>query len=345
MKSKKILFVCGSLNQTKMLFQISEYLKDYDCYFTPMYTDGFLEILRILKMLEFTPLGGKHKQNTESFLSEMKVKMDYKGKNNKYDLVFLSSDLIVQNNLKSYKKVLVQEGMTDPENLMYYLVKYLKLPRYLASTSTTGLSDEYDYFCVASEGYKELFISKGVNQEKILVTGIPNYDNLNHYRTNELDLKDFVLVATSDARETLKLENRKAFIKEAVRIANGKLLVFKLHPNENYKRAIREINKYAPGSVIKTDCDINYLIANCSTLITKYSTVVYTGIALGKKVYSYFDIDALNKLCPIQNNGTSAEKIAEAGIKLLENETQKSFTGDNITKRYDDNFEIIFNYK
>ena len=30
-------------------------------------------------------------------------------------------------------------------------------------------------FCVASEGYRDLFISKGVKPEKIYVTGIPNF--------------------------------------------------------------------------------------------------------------------------------------------------------------------------
>jgi hypothetical protein len=39
--------------------------------------------------------------------------------------------------------------------------------------------------------------------------------------------------------------------------------------------------------------------------------VVYTGIALGKKVHSWFDVDELKKLAPIQNGGISAQKIAQ----------------------------------
>jgi len=37
---------------------------------------------------------------------------------------------------------------------------------------------------------------------------------------------------------------------------------------------------------------------------------VYTGIALGKKVHSWFDTEKLYRLMPIQNHGTSAENIA-----------------------------------
>jgi len=59
------------------------------------------------------------------------------------------------------------------------------------------------------------------------------------------------------------------------------------------------------------------MIANCSVLITKYSSAVYVGIALGKEVYSDFDIDELRRLCPIQNNGTSAYEIARIAKRYL----------------------------
>ena len=53
------------------------------------------------------------------------------------------------------------------------------------------------------------------------------------------------------------------------------------------------------------------MIANCVELITQFSTLVYVGIVLGKKVHSYFDVDELYRLTPMQNGGTSAQKIAE----------------------------------
>ena len=59
------------------------------------------------------------------------------------------------------------------------------------------------------------------------------------------------------------------------------------------------------------------MIANCDALITKYSTVVYTGIALGKKVYSDYDLEELKKMLPLQNGGISAKNIAVKARELL----------------------------
>jgi hypothetical protein len=269
-------------------------------------------------LLDFTVLGGVFKEQTENYLEENNLRIDYKGKWHYYDLVFTCSDLVIPSSIKDKKIVLVQEGMTDPENFMYYLVKWFGLPRYLASTSTSGLSDEYDKFCVASQGYKDLFIRKGVKAAKIAVTGIPNFDNLKQYLDNDFPYRNYVLVATSDARETYKFENRTKFLKKAVEIAGYKKLIFKLHPNENFDRAKKEIEKYAPGSIVYTEGNINEMIANCDILITQYSTVVYTGIVLGKKVFSYFDYGELVKQVPLQNSGTSAEKIAAVGRELVE---------------------------
>ncbi len=222
--------------------------------------------------------------------------------------------------IRNKKVILIQEGMTDPENWVYHLVRRFKLPRYLASTSTNGLSQQYNYFCVASEGYRDFFQSKGIAEEKLVVTGIPNFDNAAQYLDNDFPFKNYVLVATSDARETFKRDNRPAFIRDCVEIANGRPLIFKLHPNENVKRATAEIHQHAPGSLIYADGDINPMIANCDVLICQYSTVVYTGLALGKEVHSYFDVDMLREMMPLQNGGTSGRNIAEVCRRLLNEE-------------------------
>ncbi|MDX9923145.1 MAG: CDP-glycerol glycerophosphotransferase family protein [Ignavibacteriaceae bacterium] len=315
---KKILFIGGSVNQTSMMHQISLKMEDCDSYFSPYYGDGYIDFFAKRGVLDFSILGGEFKKSTENYLNSNNLKIDYQGKENNYDLVFTGSDLIIPKNILDKRIILVQEGMTDPENFMFHLVKHLGLPRWMASTSVTGLSDLYDILCVASEGYKELFIRKGVKPEKIVVTGIPNFDNLKTYLNNNFPMKNFVLVATSDSRETFKYENRKKFILDCVKIANGKQLIFKLHPNENFKKATKEINKYAPDALVYTSGDINEMIANCDILITKYSSVSYVGISLGKVVHSYFDIEELKRLTPIQNNGTSAERIAKIALHLLE---------------------------
>ena len=262
-------------------------------------------------------------QNTLRYLKENNLNIDDEGKQNDYDLVFTCSDMLIPKNIRDKKIILVQEGMTDPENWGYHLAKKLNFPRWLGGTSTTGISNTYEIFCVASEGYKDLFVSKGANPEKIVVTGIPNFDNCAQFLENDFPHKGFVLVATSDMRETFKFENRRKFIEKAVSIASGKQIIFKLHPNEDYERAIEEINKFAPGSIVFHKEKIDPMIANCDVLLTRFSSVVYIGLALGKEVYSDFDLEELKKLVPLQNGGTSAANIANIARKTLES-TEKS---------------------
>lgn len=318
MQNKKILYMGGSLNQTTMLHQVSKHLSEYEHFFTAYYSDGIEKVFAKLGLLDFSVLGGKFREQTESFFNKNNLAIDYEGKQNDYDLVIICSDLIIPKNIVNKKIVMVQEGMTDPENVFYHLVKKLKIPRYFGGTAATGLSNVFTYFCVASEGYKELFINKGVKPEKLIVTGIPNFDNCNQYLDNDFPYKNYCLVCTSDARETLKFENRKKFILDAVNFSEGKQMIFKLHPNESLPRAAREINKYAPGSIILNSGNTNHMIANCDILVTSYSSVVYVGLALGKKVYSSFKLEYLKKLLPVQNGGQSAKNIADISRLMLE---------------------------
>ncbi|MEO8666677.1 MAG: hypothetical protein ABI462_14380 [Ignavibacteria bacterium] len=309
-----------------MLHQISMCLPGCEHFFSAYYSDGIEKLTASFGVLDFTVLGGKFKEHTENYLKKNKLALDYEGKINNYDLVVICSDLIVPKNIRSKKIVMVQEGMTDPENVFYHIVKKVKIARYFGGTAATGLSDSYHVFCVASEGYKELFMRKGVKEEKILVTGIPNFDNCIQFTNNNFPHKNYTLVCSSDSRETLKFENRKKFILNAVKLSEGKKMIFKLHPNENVPRATREINKWAPGSLIFSSGNTNEMIANCDILVTLFSTVVYVGLALGKKVYSAFDLEEIKKLLPIQNGGTSAKKIAGICVTILQ---EKTITANN----------------
>lgn len=308
---KKILFICGSINQTSQMHAVSRHLPEFDHYFTPYYADGLVEFLRARKLLEFTILGQKLTARCLAYLRTHDLQIDFGGKLHDYDLVLTCSDLIIPGNIRHEKVVLLQEGMTDPENLLYHLVKTLRLPRYLASTSTTGLSHAYDYFCVASEGYRDHFIRKGVRPDRIRVTGMPNFDNCEQFRDNDFPHRNFVLVATSDMRETFKYENRKGFIRKCMAIADGRQLIFKLHPNEHVDRATREIKELVPDALVYPTGNIEHMIANADVLVTRLSSCVYVGMALGKEVFSDFDIETLQQLTPIQNGGISSRIVAE----------------------------------
>ena len=318
--NKKILHIGGTYNQITQLHKIALELPEYDHFFSPQYCDGMLNVMQKLGWLDFTTPGRPWVERIRKYIIFQQLNLDYGGISGPYDLTLITTDLIVPMNIRKGKVILVQEGMTDPENAAYHLVKLFPfLPMWIASSSTNGLSDLYDIFCVASEGYRDFFIEKGVRREKIIVTGIPNFDNCRQFLKNRFPLKGYVLVCTSDSRETFKIENRPHFIRRAFEFARGRQLVFKLHPNENVVRVTKEIETYAPGALIFATGPVEEMIANCSVLITQYSSVVYIGIALDKEVYSYFDVNELRRLLPLQHHSASIN-IARVCRQLLEDD-------------------------
>jgi hypothetical protein len=318
---KKILHIGGTWNQITQLHKIADELSEYDHFFSPQYCDGVLRVFQRWGWLDFTAPGRPWVERIHRYILYHHLQEDAGGRAGEYDLTLITTDLIVPKNILNGKLILVQEGMTDPENILFRMVQQFPfLPRWIASSSTNGLSDEYDVFCVASTGYRELFIRKGVKPEKIVVTGIPNFDNCTTYCDNTFPFHGYVLVCTSDSRETFKIENRKKFIRQAFQFARGRQLIFKLHPNENIVRATREIETYAPGALVFTLGKTEEMVANCDVLITQYSSVVYVGIALGKEVYSYFDMEMLLRLLPLQH-ASAAKNIARVCRQLLEAES------------------------
>ena len=320
MTRKKVLFLIGSPNQTTQMHQIAQLLADeFEPFFSQIYYDGFLRpFYRFLCWsggLNPTVVTGPIKARADKYLAEHGLNNDFEARQfgHTYDLVVCCSDIIAPWPLvRATKTVFVQEGMTDPLNWWSRLVRKLHwAPSLAIGTALNGLANCCDLYCVASEGYKEHFHYIGVDADKLIVTGIPNFDDVERVRRNDFPHHGYVLVATSDLRETYTPENRPKFIRECVRIAAGRPLIFKLHPNETLPRAVDEIEQHAPpGTLVYTDGPTDHMIANCAELITQYSTVVYVGLALGKPVHSYFDVDDLRRKQPWQNGGTSARRIA-----------------------------------
>ncbi len=304
---KRVLFICGSMNQTTQMHQVARHLPEYQHAFTPFYCDGVQEVLRRLRLLEFTIIGAKLAGRCLQYLRAADLAIDYQGRRGPYDLVVTCSDVFVQKNIRGQKVVLVQEGITDPENAAFRLVqRFRRLPLWLAGTAATGLSDAYRAFCVASDGYRHDFIGKGAKAGKIVVTGIPNFDDCSRYRDNAFPHRHFVLVCTSPLREVFRGEDRPAFIRHAVAIAGGRPLVFKFHPNEDMVRAEKEVRQYAPDALTFRDGSAEEMIANCDVLVTRFSSTAFVGLALGKETHSDFPVDELLRLLPIQNNAAAA---------------------------------------
>lgn len=314
---KRVLFICGSMNQTTQMHQIARHLPEYEHAFTPYYCDGIDEWYRKLGWMEFTIIGHKLASRCRAYLEANGLPIDYQGRHGPYDLVLTCSDVYLQKNIRGSTIVLVQEGITDPETFAYRLVRRWRfLPLWLAGTAATGLSDAYQVFCVASEGYRDFFVQKGACPNKVVVTGIPNFDDCERYRANSFPDHHYVLVCTSPLREVFRREDRPAFIRRAVRIAAGRQLIFKLHPNENVRRATREIERDAPGATVFITGSAEEMIANCDVLITRFSSTAFVGLALGKETYSDVDMDVMRRLTPLQNQAAAANIAVECRALL-----------------------------
>jgi hypothetical protein len=327
MSRKHILFLTGSINQTTQMHAIASHLSADNCYFSQFFSDDFFISKAIeLGILDTTIMGNPLRKKAEYYLAENQLSLDYKALENSYDLVVFCSDMLFPPKFVNTKTIWVQEGMIDPYTTLSAIIQKLNLPRYWSfGTSLNGTSNLCDIYCAASEGYKNYITYHGTDENKVVVTGIPNYDNLVKYATNDFPYHNYVMVATSDMRETFRYENRPLFLKKCVEIAAGRPLLFKLHPNEKIHRAIQEIQVHCPkDTIIFTEGPTNEMIANCDELITQFSTVVYTGIALGKKVHSYFDLEELHEKLPIQNGGSSAKSIANLCHAYLDFEGPKN---------------------
>jgi len=315
----RVLFICGSLNQTKQMHQIAGQLPELDPYFTPFFTDGITEQMRRLGMLERTIAGWRWRKVCMRYLRAHGLAMDFEGRQrgHDYDLVVSCTDLFVPRSVQGQPLVIEQEGITDPERFWYWARKILPFsPRWAAGTAWTGTSNLYDRFCVASEGYRDHFVSRGADPARLRVTGIPNFDDCRRYHQNAFPHRGYLLVCTSDARETMKPDNRKKFIRRAVVLAAGRPVIFKLHPNEDWDRARGEIDRWAPGSLVYTSGSAEEMVANSDVLVCQYSTLAFVGLALGKEVHSYYPMEQLRRLLPLQG-GMAAQQIADVCRGLL----------------------------
>lgn len=304
------------MNQTTQMHKISEALSDFDATFTPYYATGFEARLIALGLADMTIAGKKMALRCLNYLHHHALAIDYGGVANNYDLVLTCSDQIVPENIRDKPTVLVQEGMVDPATFLFHVWRHFRrFPRWLAGTACNGQSQLYDRFCVASEGFRDYFVRYGADPEKIVVTGIPNFDDCQAYAEIPFSHRNYVLVCTSDMRETFKFDNRVRFIKRAIKIARGRKMIFKLHPNEK-PTAEDEIRQHVPNALILRDGSAEVMVAHADVVICQLSSLALVALALNKELHSYFDLDHLERLRPIQNR-CAAERIASVCRELV----------------------------
>ncbi|HYQ04455.1 MAG TPA: hypothetical protein VER96_37535 [Polyangiaceae bacterium] len=301
-----------------------------DAFFTPFYGSRLGLLLRELGLLESTIAGHKLRIRCLRYLNRHRLDVDLDGRAGGYDLVVNCTDVLLPSNLSRTPMVVVQEGMVDPPNWAWPLVRQFPqhAPRWLCGTTATGLSGKYERFCVASRGYRDLFIARGARPERVVATGIPNFDDFAAFQKNDFPRHGYVLVCTSDTRETFKSHDRDAFIRRACDIAGGRELIFKLHPNERVARARREIESLAPQATVLSEGPTEAMIANCAVLVTEWSSVAFAGLALGKEVHSSWPIGELRRLLPEQNR-SAARRIAAVCQEVLAKVTGRSVSSQS----------------
>ncbi|MBV9950215.1 MAG: hypothetical protein JOZ69_25465, partial [Myxococcales bacterium] len=252
------------------------------------------------------------------YLNAHDLPVDLCAERNEYDLCVSCNDQVLPDLLDETPWVLVQEGIQEPPNWRTRLWRRTRLvPPPLTGTATFGLSDRYTLFCVASDGYRRRYLAEGIAPEKLVVTGIPNFDDFARHRKNDFPHRGYVLVCTSDARETWLVADRNALLRRAVEIAAGRPLLFKLHPNERVDRATREIAEAAPRALVFACGSAEDMVANCDVLVTEWSSVTFCGVALGKEVHSLHPLGEIRELLPLQS-GHAAEDIARVVRGLLQ---------------------------
>ena len=311
-RTPRVLFVCGSPNQTGQMLQIARALPEVEAWFTPYYSD-WPHHVALLKIGSLEPAINGHKRRglCADELNRRGLRIDLGAERNRYDLWVCPNDAVLPRALARTPMVLVQEGIMEQPNWRTWVWRYTRLmPRPIATTAVFGLTRRYERFCVASEGYRRQFVAEGIPPEKLVVTGIPNFDDFERFRTNDFPHRGYVLVCTSDGRETMMAVDRPALLARSLQIAAGRQLVFKLHPNENVERATREILAVAPGALVFADGNAEEMVANCDVLITEHSSLTFCGLALGKEVHTNLPLEQVEALLPVQNR-RAAEEIAD----------------------------------
>src|SRR5262249_4317839 len=93
-RRKRILFICGSLNQTTQMHQVARELLEHEHAFTPYYCEGALEWCRRAGVLEFTIIGDKLRERRARDLEAGGLPLDPARGGGEYELVGTCSHLL-----------------------------------------------------------------------------------------------------------------------------------------------------------------------------------------------------------------------------------------------------------
>ncbi len=336
MNRGRALYLCSSIEQAQQMTAIARELDELEPSFTPLWDARFDWARYASRARHREAL--EHREACLDWLARERLYVDDGGRDGRYDLVLSSTDLVTPAAARTAKWVVVQEGALDPEGLVSELCSQMRvLPKWLAGTTLTGTVGAYDLFCVASEGYRGDIVRRGGDPRKVIVTGIPRFDDCERARDNRLDRRNYVLVCTDDTRK--KGERRARFFASARRIAGRRAIVVVLSPNADVSAARAEVLAAIPEALV-LDSDshsmprLHELVANADVIVTERSNVALLATALRIEVHSFMPRMELQRLCPIQNGGSSAHAIAHACRNLLPGRTARSMPARTLVQSW-----------
>src|SRR5882724_6234285 len=106
---KRVLFICGSANQTTQQQKIAREMPEVEAWFSPYLADGVAEFLLRAGVGEFTIGGNRWRKACLTRLREAGLPIDETGERHRYDLFVSCSDLFVPRVARGRPGVLVQE--------------------------------------------------------------------------------------------------------------------------------------------------------------------------------------------------------------------------------------------
>ncbi|MGI6483973.1 MAG: CDP-glycerol glycerophosphotransferase family protein [Methanobacterium sp.] len=195
---------------------------------------------------------------------------------------------------------------------------FMRLNEIKKGTSSEWGTGKFTKIAVAGEYTKKLLMERGVDETKIVITGIPRWDQLvntkiynfnedNNYKTNQ---KKIILFTTQPLVESgmWTEEDMEFFISNVVQIVgmNDKYeLIMKLHPRdkkERYKSILKknDLEKYC---IVTQNANIYELLRKCDLLLTHICTTAIEAMILEKPVL-IIDFKYPLKKVPFIEDGT-----------------------------------------
>ena len=197
---------------------------------------------------------------------------------------------------------------------------------------TTGNLPDSDYIAVMNSYAKSCLIQRGVDEEKIFVTGQPAFEALSLLELEQQSVRKSQNPVPQVLWASQNIPEIKEVAEEVFRtfdsLPDVHLLV-KLHPNENGCIQEELLRKYSsPNIRILRDGDMKRLIQSSDVVITQFSTCGLEAILLGKPLIT-INFSGKADIMPYASSG-AATGIYEPGrlISVLK-ETMNS--GQNRT--------------